>query len=87
MSFEIFTVDAIAGRFQVAVKAHKDAFPGDSRSDAWKIVEARWGRGARLLRDAIKARRLTAKFEEDPTARGWGYVARATHPEAPPAHE
>lgn len=77
MSFSVFAVDSIAGRFQVAVKTQKGAFPGDDRSDAWKIVEARWGRGARLLRDAVIVRRLTAKFEEDATAPGWGYVARS----------
>ena len=77
MAFSVFAVDSIAGRFQVAVKLHKDAFPGDDRSDAWKIVEARWGRGARLMRDSITVLRLSAKFSEEPTAPGWGYVAHA----------
>lgn len=77
MAFSVFSVDSIAGRFQVAVKTHKDAFPGDDRSDAWKIVEARWGRSASLKRDSITVRRLSEKFAEDPTAPGWGYVARA----------
>lgn len=78
MSFSVFAVDSIAGRFQVAVKTHKTGLPGDDRSDAWKIVEARWGRGARLMRDSITVRKLTAKFEEDATAPGWGYVARVS---------
>lgn len=77
MAFEIFTADTIAGKFLVAVRTHKAAMPGDNRSDAYKVVEARWGRGARLTQSTITARRLSDKFIEDSTAPGWGYIARA----------